>query len=250
MKIILVEDEKYARKQLEEMLLELQPDIQILAQLESVSQAVKWLKSNTADLIFLDIHLADDISFKIFDQVEVNIPIIFTTAYDQYAIKAFKVNSIDYLLKPIEKEELESAIEKYQSLQKTPAIDLEKLESIFNERHSKKYQQRFLVQRRDRMLSLKIEDIAYFEGEDRYVYLTKKDGSRFIVDYKLSDLENLLDPTSFFRLNRSFIAHFDAIDRIISMSKSRVKVELSPAASRDIVVSTENTRSFKLWLNR
>lgn len=250
MKVILVEDEKFARQQLENMLRELKPEIQILAQMDSVSQTVKWLKSNTAELIFLDIHLADDLSFKIFDQVEVQIPIIFTTAYDQYAIKAFKVNSVDYLLKPIDKEELQHALEKFEALQHSAALDFKKLESMLTNREPINYQKRFLVQRRDRMMSVKAEDIAYFEGEDRYVYLTKKDGSRFIVDYKLSDLEEILDPGSFFRLNRSFIAHFEAIDRIISMSKSRVKVELDPAPKRDIVVSTENTRNFKLWLNR
>ncbi len=250
MKVILVEDEKLARQQLAMMLHELDPEIEILAQMDTVSQTVNWLQANQADLIFLDIHLADDLSFKIFDQVDVQIPIIFTTAYDQYAIKAFKVNSIDYLLKPIEKEELQQALDKYLSLQKPAALDLKKLESMLLKRDDKVVQKRFLVQRRDRMMSVKIEDVAYFEGEDRYVYLTKTDGSRYIVDYKLSELEEILDPSTFFRLNRSFIAHFEAIERIISMSKSRVKVELQPTPSRDIVVSTDNTRNFKLWLNR
>lgn len=249
MKVIIVEDEKYARENLERLLLELAPDTEVLAKMDTVSKTVDWLQNNSADLLFLDIHLADDISFAIFDQVEVKTPVIFTTAYDQYALKAFKVNSIDYLLKPIEKEELAIALEKYKNLQKAPAIDFQQLQAVLNEKQTKIYQQRFLVQRRDKLMSVKIEEIAYFEGEDRYVYLIKKDGSRFIVDYKLADLELQLDPTQFYRLNRSFIAHFDAIDRIVSMSKSRVKVHLKPEASRDIVVSTENTRSFKLWLN-
>ena len=249
MRTIIVEDEKHARENLERLLLELNPNIEILGKMDTVKKTVDWLKNNSADLLFFDIHLADDNSFKIFEQVEVKAPVIFTTAYDQYALKAFKVNSIDYLLKPIEKEELGQALEKYRSLNKTEKLDVEKLQNILNEKESKVYQKRFLVQSRGKLMSVKIEDVAYFEGEDRYVYLIKKDGGRFIVDYKLSDLEELLDPTSFFRLNRSFIAHFEAIEKIVTMSKSRVKVYLNPTATRDIVVSTDNTRGFKMWLN-
>ncbi|MEO1259751.1 MAG: LytTR family DNA-binding domain-containing protein [Bacteroidota bacterium] len=249
MKTIIVEDEKIAQENLERLLLEINPDIEILAKIDTVKKTVAWLKNNSADLLFFDIHLADDISFKIFEQINIDTPVIFTTAFDQYALKAFKVNSIDYLLKPIEKEELASAIEKYKSLNQSNKIDVGKLQEILNEKENKVFQKRFLVQSRGKLMSVKIEDVAYFEGEDRYVYLIKKDGGRFIVDYKLSDLEDLLDPANFFRLNRSFIAHFDAIEKIVSMSKSRVKVYLNPAASRDIVVSTENTRGFKLWLN-
>lgn len=249
MKTIIVEDEKHARENLERLLLELDPGIEILAKMDSVSKTVDWLKNNSADLLFFDIHLADDLSFKIFEQVEVTTPVIFTTAFDQYALKAFKVNSIDYLLKPIEKEELAQALDKYKALKKPNAIDFGKLQSILQEKETKTYQQRFLVQTRGKLMSVKIEDVAYFEGEDRYVYLIKKESGRFIVDYKLSDLEILLDPSLFFRLNRSFISHFESIEKIVSMSKSRVKVYLRPPASRDIVVSTDNTRGFKLWLN-
>ncbi len=250
MKTILVEDEKHARENLENLLLEINPETEIQARMDTVQKTVHWLKNNKTDLLFLDIHLADDLSFKIFEQVKVETPVIFTTAYDQYALKAFKVNSIDYLLKPIDKEELSRALEKFKSLQTATSIDFQKLQSIIQEKESKTYQQRFIVQRRDKIMSVKIDDIAWFEGEDRYVYLTKNDGSRYIIDYKLSDLEESLDPNIFFRLNRSFITHFNAIDRITSMSKSRVKINLKPEASRGIVVSSANTRGFKMWLNR
>ncbi len=250
MKAIIVEDEKHARENLQNLLTELVPDIEIQAQMDSVRKTVDWLKHNKTELIFLDIHLADDLSFKIFEKVKVDTPIVFTTAYDQYALKAFKVNSIDYLLKPIDKEELHNTIEKFQSIAKPNHIDFEKLQKVLNEKTEQNFQQRFLVQRRDKIMSVKTENVAYFEGEDRYVYLVKKDGSRYIVDYKLSDLEALLDPASFFRLNRSFIAHFDAIDKIITMSKSRVKIHLEPVAQRDIVVSSANARNFKMWLNQ
>ena len=250
MQAIIVEDEKHARENLQKLLQEIVPDLEIQAQMDSVRKTVDWLKDNKTDLIFLDIHLADDLSFKIFEEVKVEAPVVFTTAYDQYALKAFKVNSIDYLLKPIDKEELENTITKFKSLSRPGNIDFEKLQKALNEKAQPNFQQRFLVQRRDKIMSVKAENVAYFEGEDRYVYLVKDDGTRYIVDYKLSDLEELLDPTSFFRLNRSFIAHFDAIDKIITMSKSRVKIHLQPAAQRDIVVSSANARSFKMWLNQ
>ena len=250
MRVLVIEDEMHARQSLIQHLKQIQPDIEIQAEIDSVEAAVNWLGQNQTDLIFLDIHLADDLSFKIFDQIEVNTPIIFTTAYDQYALQAFKVNSIDYLLKPIDQEELSLALEKFQSIRSAAAINYEKLKQVLDGPAGKTYQQRFIVSRRDRIMSVKVEDIAYFEGEDRYVYLTKKDGSRYIIDYKLSDLEEQLDPTLFFRLNRSFIAGFDAIDRITSMSKSRIKVDLKPEAKRDIIVSSANSRSFKMWLNQ
>ncbi len=251
MRAIIVEDEKHARDNLEKLLRELDPGIEIQEKLDSVRGAVAWLRGNQTDLIFLDVHLADDLSFKIFDQVNVSAPVIFTTAYDQYALRAFKVNSIDYLLKPIDKEELAQSLEKYRSVQQPKReTDFLKLLQSFQQPAVQAYQQRFLVTRREKILSVKADDVAYFEGEDRYVYLVKRDGSRFIVEYKLSDLDDLLDPALFFRLNRSFVAHFDAIDKITVLSKSRVKVDLKPATSREVIVSTENTRDFKAWLNQ
>ncbi|MEM6321645.1 MAG: LytTR family DNA-binding domain-containing protein [Bacteroidota bacterium] len=249
MKVLLVEDEKHARDNLEHLLLEIEPTIEILAKLESVKRTVEWLGQNQADLIFLDIHLADDLSFKIFEKIKVTTPVIFTTAYDKYALKAFKVNSIDYLLKPIDEEELAASIEKYKATQLPNQVDYAQLQNLMNA-PKKSYQQRFLVTRRDKIRSLTVDQIAYFEGEDRYVYLINKEGNRFIVDYKLSDLEDLLDPKIFFRLNRSFIAHFDAIDSITGVSKSRLKVDLKPKARRDIIVSSANTKHFKAWLNK
>lgn len=250
MRTIIVEDEKHARDNLEKLLLELEPSIEIQAKLDSVRSAVAWLRDNETDLIFLDIHLADDLSFKIFEQIKVTAPVIFTTAYDQYALRAFKVNSLDYLLKPIDKEELAQSLEKYRATRPPqPAIDVAQLLRALQQ-PQRSYQQRFLVTRREKILSVKVEDIAYFEGEDRYVYLVKNDGARYIVEYKLSDLEDLLDPAHFFRLNRSYIARFEAIDKITVLSKSRVKVELKPSAPREVIVSTETARDFKAWLNR
>lgn len=250
MKVIIVEDEKPARDNLEKLLLELEPGIEIQAKLDSVSNTVAWLTAHQTELLFLDIHLADDLSFKIFEQIHVNTPVIFTTAYDQYALRAFRVNSVDYLLKPIDKNDLQRSLEKFKSNQKTnQTFDIQQLLKTLQQ-PAKTYQLRFMVSRGEKVMSVPVDQIAYFEGEDRYVYLTKKDGTKYIVDYKLSDLETLLDPTQFYRLNRSFITHFSSIKNIFNVSKSRVKIELEPSAKREIMVSSENTQEFKAWLNQ
>jgi DNA-binding LytR/AlgR family response regulator len=248
MKTIIIEDEKPARQHLESLLRELVPNISIEAQIDSVKKAVEWLSSNKTDLIFLDIHLADDISFKIFEQIEVKTPIIFTTAYDQYALKAFKVNSVDFLLKPIDKNELSQSIRKFND-SKMQVVDIQQIINSFQQQNAP-FQERFLVNKGEKVMSITTDAIAYFEGEDRYVYLVRKDGMRFIIDYKLSDLETLLNPKEFFRLNRSFITHFSSIKDILNVSKSRVKISLEPVNRREIIVSSENTQDFKKWLNQ
>lgn len=248
MKTIIIEDEKPARQHLESLLHELVPNINIEAQIDSVKKAVEWLSTNKTELIFLDIHLADNISFKIFEQIEVKTPIIFTTAYDQYALKAFKVNSVDFLLKPIDKNELSQSIRKFNN-SKMQAVDIQQIINSFQQQNTQ-FQERFLVNKGEKVMSITTDAIAYFEGEDRYVYLVRKDGMRFIIDYKLSDLETLLNPKEFFRLNRSFITHFSSIKDILNVSKSRVKISLEPANRREIIVSSENTQDFKKWLNQ
>lgn len=250
MKVIIIEDEKHARENLKQMILKLEPTTEIMATFDSVSSSVSWLKENQPELIFLDIHLADDLSFSIFDQVKVKSPIIFTTAYDQYAIQAFKVNSIDYLLKPIDEQELSGALEKFKELKRPEMSSLEEIKRAILKQNNPSYQKRFLVKKGEKIASVLTEDVAYFESEDRYVFLVKHDGQRFFIDYKLQDLDGMLDPQIFFRLNRSFICQFNAIDNMHVLSKSRVKVNLTPKPSREIIVSTDNTRLFKEWLNR
>ena len=250
MKAVIIEDEKHARDHLKAVLERIEPGIDIQAQLESVSAAVSWLGQNDPELMFLDIHLADDLSFSIFEQIPVSCPVVFTTAYDRYAIQAFKVNSIDYLLKPIDPEELRQAISKYKQLRQPQQAALEAIKRAILQQQTPSFQKRFLVKKGEKFSSVKTEDIAYFEGEDRYVFLVKKDGQRFFVDQKLQALEGMLDPQAFFRLNRSFICHFDSISAMNALSKSRVKVELDPPSKREIIVSTDNTRLFKEWLNR
>lgn len=250
MRILILEDEKPAQEHLTHLLRMVEPHAEIVGKLDTVSSAVRWLTSHHADLILLDIHLADDLSFKIFEQVEVRTPVIFTTAYDQYAIRAFKVNSVDYLLKPIDHDELVQSLQKFKQTRSGGTnFDIEKVVNALSG-PTKSFQERFVVSRGERVMSITTDQIAYFEGEDRYVYLTKKDGARYIVDYKLSDLEDLLDPRQFYRLNRSFIARFESIKSIYNLSKSRVKIELEPMARREIIVSSDNTQDFKRWLNQ
>lgn len=248
--VLIVEDEKPAQEYLIRLLTQLHFDINILAIKSDIKSTVIWLKSHVADLIFMDIQLADGVSFKIFDEIEVRTPVIFTTAFDQYAIKAFKFNSIDYLLKPIDPDDLKKSLEKFSNnrSQISPLMLRELLKQVHPLQNP--YQERFVVFVGEKVLSIIINQIAYFEAEDRYVYLVKKDGSRYIVNYNLSDLIQKLDPKIFFRLNRSFIAGFDAIRSMHHLSKSRIKVELIPAAKREVIVSNIQASGFKHWLNQ
>jgi two-component system response regulator LytT len=248
--ILIIEDEKPAQQHLERMLLMIDPKIKILDRLTSVSKSIEWFQHHKADLVFMDIQLEDGISFRIFESVDVKAPIIFTTAYEDFAIRAFKVNSIDYLLKPIDEDDVRAALAKFHSLKdQKNQVDLKQIMQLLTP-PLRSFQERFMVHRGERLMSVSIDQIAYFEGEDRYVYLYKKDGSKFIVDYRLSDLEDLLDPKSWFRLNRSFICHIDSIKTMVNLSKSRIKVDLDPVAKREIIISSENSQTFKKWLNQ
>jgi len=249
-KVLIIEDEKPAQEHLKRLICSIDENIIILDVLDSIEASIIWLSKYEADLIFMDIHLTDGTSFHIFEKVNVKCPIVFTTAYDEFALRAFKVNSIDYLLKPIDIEDVRNSLEKYNRLQSVQ--DKNNLASLIQAFHSKKekYQDRFLVHRGERLMSIDVSQIAYFEGEDRYVYLIKNDGSRYIIDYRLSDLEHLLDPDKWFRVNRSFICHIECITSIVQVSKSRIKLELLPKAKREIIISSENSQTFKDWLGR
>ncbi len=249
MKVVVIEDESIAADYLEKLIYEYDPTIQVMAKLDSVSSSVIWLQTNHPDLIFLDIHLADDISFKIFEQADVETPVIFTTAYDQYAIKAFKLNSIDYLLKPIDKKDLFAALDKFKSLRGKNTTDLSRVMEAFN-LERKKFQERFLVSTGQKLKSIPAEEIAYFYAEQKMTFLVDRQGRQFILDSSLDKLESLIDPEKFFRINRQFIVSFSAIKNMLSYSKSRVKLELEPACEKDTIVSVERSAEFKAWLNR
>ena len=249
MEVIIIEDEPHAASKLERQLFAIEPTLKILAKLETVDSAVDWLKNHDADLIFLDIHLGDALSFDIFNKVDVKTPIIFTTAYDQYAIQAFKLNSIDYLLKPVNKKDLETAMDKFKTNQLDQQnVDFSRLvEALKGEVAA--HQKRFMVHTGDKIKSVPVEDVAYFFAEGKYCYLISRDNIEYLVDQTLDKLEQVLDASQFFRINRQFIISLAAIEEMYTYPKGRVKVILNPRNKRDTIVSVERSPDFKKWLN-
>ncbi len=247
---LIIEDEPPAARRLKRLIDEVASDIEVVEVLDSVQEAVAWLSLQGPDLIFLDIHLADGISFSIFDQVQPRCPIIFTTAYDQYAIRAFKLNSLDYLLKPVDKQELSGAIDKYRQQQlNIPGFDMKTLLEALQQ-PEKTYQERFMVSAGEKIRSIPVEEVAYFFGQQKYAFLVTHDGRRHLIDHTLAQLEELLDPRRFFRINRQFIVGFQAIEHMYPHSKSRIKIELSPKPDIEAVVSIEKTPRFREWLSQ
>lgn len=252
MKILVIEDEKLASDRLIKMIKEVEPSAEILDTLVSIRSSVEWLKTHAApDVIMMDIHLADGPSFEIFAAVQVTSPVIFTTAYDEHALDAFKVNSIDYLLKPIKKEEIERAFEK---LRKLSGMHLKQLETFMKQFSGqanstpKDYQKRIVIRYGDTIKMVEVAEVAYFYTEDKINYLCTAANLRYPIDYNLDELETMLDPEQFFRINRQFIINISSIDKMLAWSKSRVKVVLKPATTEDTIVSTERSPNFKDWL--
>ncbi len=250
MNVLIIEDEALAAEKLEQMVFDLNPAIKVLAKLGSINESVKWLMNNTADLIFLDIQLSDGISFSIFEQVIINTPIIFTTAYDQYAIKAFQLNSISYLLKPIRKTDLAESLKKYQSLKSAFSIDFEMLLANIQGRNPE-HKKRFLIQIGEKIRKIELSEVAYFFVLEKAVYLKTFQGNAYPVDYTLDKLESLISPEKFFRINRKYIVSIDSISNMLAYSRSRVKLELTPKADDelDTIVSIDRSSDFKKWLN-
>jgi len=252
MKILIVEDEYHAAQRLQKLIHQFIDQAQILNVIDSVEDTVDWLKKNEApDLIFLDIQLADDLSFSIFNKVDVASPIIFTTAFDQYAMRAFKLNSIDYLLKPIDEEELKHALAKYHELNKDelqPAM--QSLQQLIQKLQlEKSYKDRFLLKSRDKYDFLLSDDIAYFYSEDSLTFIITLSGKKHIYDETLSSLHEQLDPKKFFRINRKQIIHVQAISKIHNYFNSRLKVDLKPKGDDiEALVSREKVKDFKVWL--
>jgi len=250
MNILIIEDEAFAAEKLEQMLLDINPAIKVLAKLGSINESVKWLMNHTAELIFLDIQLSDGISFSIFEQVTINTPIIFTTAYDQYAIKAFELNSISYLLKPIRKKDLEESLQKYQALKSAFSIDFEMLLANMQGREPE-YKKRFLIQIGEKISKIEISETAYFYVLYKGVFLKTFEGKSYPVEYTLDKLESLLNPELFFRINRKFLVNMEAISKMVAYSRGRVKLELKPKPEDDFdtIVSIDRSSDFKKWLN-
>lgn len=251
MKVLIIEDEALAAKRLEKQLAEIAPDITVLAKIGSIKESVKWLMANQADLIFLDIQLSDGISFSIFEKVSVNTPVIFTTAYDQYSIKAFELNSISYLLKPIRKNDLTKSLKKYRNLKSAFRIDFEQLLAEMKGEEPE-YKKRFVIQIGQKIKMVETTEIAFFYAMGKSVFLKTFKANSYPVDFSLDKLEDLLHPDLFFRINRKYVVNMNAIESMVAWSRSRVKLKLQPPADDEMetIVSVDRSPDFKNWLNK
>jgi DNA-binding LytR/AlgR family response regulator len=260
MKIIIIEDEELAAEGLIIKLKKVNPDIEILDVLDSVKTAVTWFQNNAMpDLAFFDIQLADGLSFEIFDKTAVNCPVIFTTAYDEYALRAFRVNSIDYLLKPVNIEDLTRAFDKYRLLKGNeappqylnPDVIKQVMALATQQVKTPTYKTRFMVKIGEHLQTMPVEDIEFFMGENKIVWLCHKNGRKYVVDYTLDVLEDVLDPNRYFRINRQFIVAISSIKDVIAYTNSRLKIILhAPPNKEDIIMSREKVEAFKEWMGK
>jgi len=250
MRILIIEDEKPAAQRITKLVQALDKTIEIIEVIDSVEDAVAWFKGNEMpDLAFMDIQLADGLSFNIFKEVEVSSPVIFTTAYDEYALEAFKVNSIDYLLKPIDPKALDRAWEKYQSLKGKPNNDiLGLIETFKTQTEQKKYKERFLVKKGDGFKYLTANEAAYFYADGGLTFMISQAGDRHIVDDKMDKLETSLNPKNFFRVNRKLIINERSVGEIANYFNSRLKLSLKPKFDEDVIVARDRVSRFKNWL--
>ena len=248
MNCLIIEDEKIAAEKLSGLINCYDQTIDIVGVIQSVKKAVEWLNTNEApDLIFMDIQLADGLSFEIFEQTIVKTPVIFTTAYDEYALKAFKVNSIDYLLKPISQSELDQAIDKYKESNTLKEIPSQVFDNIMH-LLTKKYKTKFVIKVGEHIKVFTIEDVQCFYSMEKYTFLQNNEGRDYAISYSLDQVENLIDPAKFFRINRRFLVSFLAISNIVSYSNSRLRINLKSNDSEDLIVSREKVQDFKKWL--
>lgn len=248
MNCLIVEDEKVAAERLSGLIKKYDPSIGITEIIQSVKNTVQWLNTHQApDLIFMDIQLSDGLSFEIFEQTIVKTPVIFTTAYDEYALKAFKVNSIDYLLKPVDPDELKNAIEKFKETNAPKEIPAQVFDSILQSL-TKNYKNKFVIKVGEHIKVFTTEDVQCFYSMEKYTFLQNTSGREFAISYSLDQLEDLLDPSKFFRINRKFIVSSSAISDIISFSNSRLQVKLNSNKSDELIVSRDKVQDFKKWL--
>ena len=251
MRILIVEDEPLAAAQLAAHLSALKPDAEIVQVCDTVKSAVEWLQNNEApDLSFFDIQLGDGLSFEIFEQVDFRQPVIFVTAYNQYAIQAFKVNSIDYLLKPVERSELEKALQKFEDLnvgERSP-LTPQFMQEIIASLQKKKYKERFLVKVGAHLRVVEVEDILYFYSFQKGTYARLTDGKDYLLDQSLEMLEELVDPAEYFRINRKFLVSLKCIKDVVAYSNSRLKLKVEHPVDEDLLVAREKVKAFKSWL--
>ncbi|HEX2535477.1 MAG TPA: LytTR family DNA-binding domain-containing protein [Chitinophagaceae bacterium] len=250
MNILIVEDEVLLAKQLKASLLSIEPGMKVAGQTNSIATTVQWLQSHAApDLIFMDIELADGQCFQIFQEVEIKTPVIFTTAYDEYALQAFKVNSVDYLLKPINTEELRTAIGKFREVHGKPTFSLEHLvQQLQQSGRSDAYKDRFLVKQGQKLISIDVRDIALFSARNTLNFLTTKGKQKFVIDFTLDEVESVVHPKQFFRINRQFILAHDMIAAVHPWFNGKLKVDIHLPLEEDLIISRDKTPVFKTWL--
>ena len=252
MKVVIIEDEFHAVQYLSGLLKDLVPDLRILTSIDTVEDAVEWFQNNPApDLVFMDIQLADGLSFDIFRHIELAAPVIFTTAFDQYTLRAFKLNSIDYLLKPVEKEELEAALAKYTKFHQVQSTtDWQQLLANLPLQQHDAYRQRFLTKQGKSLTYLLTNDIAYLYSDEGITFAIDQQGKRFVLDTTIDRLQTELDPKDFFRINRGQIVHINSIQQIDSWFSHRLKVKIKPVNKKvEHVVSRDRVKDFKAWLD-
>jgi DNA-binding LytR/AlgR family response regulator len=260
MNILIVEDEDLAVKKIQKTLSSVDSEAVITGITDSIKSTVEWLQQHPQpDLILMDIELADGQSFEIFNLVEVKSPVVFTTSYDEYALKAFKVNSIDYLLKPVQKEELQNALTKYRKMKDTytPKTEENKdmsLDSLVKELQRKlqpkEFRKRFLVKHAQKLVSIEIDEIAYFFSDGRLNFFKTTDNRKFVVDYTMDELEDMLDPEQYFRISRSFYVSVGCIDKIDDYFGNRLILQLKPTVDKEALVSREKVTDFKKWMGK
>ena len=254
MQILIVEDEDLAVKKITKTLHEVNASAEIVGVTDSIDSTASWLQNNvTPDLILMDIELSDGQSFEIFSRIQVKSPVIFTTSYDEYALKAFKVNSIDYLLKPIQKEDLRAALNKYEQMKQayTPALNMDTLVKELQQKlQPKEFRKRFLVKHGQKLVSIDIEEIAYFFSDGMLNFFKTYDNRKFVVDYTMDELEDMLDPERYFRISRSFYVSVNSIDQIHDYFGNRLILGLKPDLDKEAIVSREKVTDFKKWMGK
>ncbi len=258
MNIFIVEDEDLAVKKLQKTLHAINSELRIAGTADSIASAVEWLEQHAQpDLILMDIELADGQSFEIFNRIDVKSPVIFTTSYDEYALKAFKVNSIDYLLKPIQKEDLEAALAKFNTLKNNytgsnaPGPQMNQLiHELRQTLQNKEYRKRFLVKHLQKLQSIDIDQIAYFYSDDRINFFKTRDDKKYLVDYTIDEIENMIDPQHYFRINRAMIVSIKSIDQIQDYFGNRLILQLNPKIDKEALVSREKVSEFKNWMGK
>jgi len=250
MNIIIIEDEKPSARRLQRMLTEL--DMEAQTMLHSVEESIEWFQNNEhPDLIFLDIQLSDGLSFEIFETIDINSAVIFTTAYDEYALQAFKLNSIDYLLKPIDEDDLGKAVSKFKNRapkQQSVTLDFNDIKKLLVNPIEREYKKRFSVKVGQHLKLIYIDDIECFYSENKGTYAYTSEGRNYLLDTTLEQLENELEPHKFFRISRKFYVNINAIKDMVSYTNSRLQIKLNTFNEQEVIVARERVKDFKTWL--